>query len=105
MSGASGERLELATASPVSLPACTCGSGSRITLKAIETSPEQRGGRGRRALVGNMHQIDSRHPLQLLGSQMLWTAVAVGCVAEFPRVGLGVLDQLRDRLHRNLGVR
>src|SRR5213594_3092470 len=36
--GASGAR----DGKPVSLPACTCGSGSRITLKAIDTSPASR---------------------------------------------------------------
>src|SRR5258708_8755465 len=51
-----------------------------------------------------MHQIDSRHPFELLGGQMLGTAVAVGCVSEFPRVGLGVQDQIRDRLHRYFWV-
>ena len=65
---------------------------------------EQIGDRRAGPAVGHVHQLDAGHAGEQLARNMTDRADAGRSVVDLSRVGLGVSDQLRDRVHRKRGM-
>jgi hypothetical protein len=70
-------------------------SGSASERVAVVT---EIGERRRPSAVGHVDHVDARHHHQQLSRHMCASPVADRCHVEFARIGLGVVDELRDRL-------
>ncbi len=97
-------------------PAFRPGDGERAKLAGLDLRNEDQhavdgemrlpaneiGHRRRRAFVGNVGDVESGLGLEQ-GAQEMRRRAEAGAVVELARVGLGVGDELRDRLRRHVG--
>ena len=102
MSGSASERVAVVTASARSLPALMYSiDGGVVGEHDLHLSAEQIGQRGRRAAIGHVHHVDAGHHLEQLAGHVREPADAGRRHVDLARIGLGVGDELGNRLGRN----
>jgi hypothetical protein len=73
---------------------------SGIVEHDVDAAGQQVVERGARATIGHVHHVDPGHALEQLAGEMHRGAVAGRCEGHFPRIGLGVGNEFRDRVCR-----
>ena len=102
MSGSTSERVAVVTASARSLPALMYSIDARHGgEKDLHLSAEQIGERGRAAAIRHVHHVDAGHHLEQLAGHMGPGPVAGRRHVDLARIGLGIGDELGNRLGRN----
>ena len=102
MSGSASERVAVVTARARSLPALMYSNRlGRVGEEDLHLSAEQIGQRGRHAAIGHVHHVDAGHHLEQFGGDVGDPADAARTVGELARIGLGIGDELGNRLGRN----
>ena len=105
MSGSASERAAVVTASARSLPALMYSSDAgKVPNIDLHLSAEQIGQRRRVATIGHMNHVDAGHHLEQLVCHMGGRADAGRRHGDFARIGLGMGDELGNRLGRNRGM-
>ena len=68
--------------------------------KNLHLSAEQIGERGPATTIGHVNHVDPGHHLEQLAGDMGRAPVASGCHVDFAGMGLGLGDELGNRLGR-----
>ncbi len=90
---------------PRSVPASICDLALVETPKNSCVVPaDRRHGAGVHVAIGHVHDIDAGDLVEELAGQMRHRADAGRGAVELARIGLGVIDQFLDRMHRHVGI-
>ena len=99
MSGSASERVAVVTASARSLPALMYSIDAVVDVEHhLHLSAEQVGKRGRRAAIRHVNHVDAGHHLEQLAGNMWTRCRCRRRHVDLARIGLGVGDELGNRL-------
>ena len=102
MSGSASERVAVVTASARSLPALMYSIDAAVSAEHdLHLSADQVGERGRAAAIGHVNHVDAGHHLEQLAGHMGRGPDAGRRHVDLARIGLGIGDELGNRLGRN----